>query len=236
MAIATSNVSLRAAREDLSLSPTGGLRVTEAFRRFKNYDNSGPIALKGDLGGTCMGMQPYTGEADMSTGSAGWKKDPRLGMRNQCFGNPQDSVGQLGTAYALQGQHYSVGFSTQITVQHKSFYSNDVGYITRHWAYAPDGGDITLEYRIGKRSIDTGLSPKEQVEIVGYRDGPASGQQQMLGYTTSGRDNTDYVLGPFDTSGYPYIMITFCLFAGSRNDGYLRGAFIPYSNMRATIT
>jgi hypothetical protein len=58
----------------------------------------------------------------------------------------------------------------------------------------------------------------------------------MLGYNRSGRDYTDYVLGPFDTTGYPYIMITFALFLGGRNDNFQRSGFVPYSNIQATIT
>ena len=236
MAIPTSNVSLRAAREDLSLSPTGGLKVTEAFRRFRNYDNTGPISLKGDLGGTCMGMQPYTGENPLSGGTASWKNDARNGMRNQCYGNKQDSAAQLASTACVQGQRYD-GFSTQITVVHKSLYSNEVGYITRHWAYAPDGGNITLDYRIANIEEDAGLSSfKPQVEVVGYADGWASGSQAMLGYETKGRTNTDYTLGPFDTAGFPYIMITMCLFTGGRNDNIPKSATVPYTNVRATIT
>lgn len=236
MAIPTSNVSLRAAREDLSLPPEGGLKVTEAFRRFKNYDNSGPVLLKGDLGGTCMGMQPYTGEADMSIGTAGWKYDPRVGLRNQCYGSPQDSASQLQSYSCVQNQRWD-GFSTQITVVHKSLYSNECGYLTRHWAYVPDGGNITLEYRITGLEQDSGLSSlKPQVEIVGYADDFAEGSQRMLGFNTSGRKNTDYTLGPFDTAGYPYIMITMCLFTGGRNDNFPKQAMVPYTNVRATIT
>lgn len=236
MAIPTSNVSLRAAREDLSLPPEGGLRVTPAFRRFKNYDNSGPISLKGDLGGTCMGLQPYTGENPLSTGTAAWKNDARNGMRDQCYGNRQDSVSQLYAYSSSQYNHYSVGHSQQITVQHRNQYSNDVGYITRHWAYVPDGKSITLEYRIGKTTVDTGLSPKQQVEIVGYKDGWADGAQKMLGYTTSGRDYTDYVLGPFDCTGFNYVMITMNLFTGGRGDNMVRATFVPYGEIKAYIT
>ena len=236
MAIATSNVSLRAAREDLSLSPTGGLKVTEAFRRFRNYDNTGPIALKGDLGGTCMGMQVYTGENPLSTGTAAWKNDARNGMRNQCYGNKQDSGSQLQSTACAQGPYWD-GFTTRITVVHKSQYSNECGYLTRHWAYVPDGGNITLDYRIAYIEQDPGLSSfKPQVEVVGYADGWASGSQKMLGYNASGRASTDYTLGPFDTAGFPYIMITMNLFTGGRNDNFPKSAMVPYTNVRATIT
>ena len=236
MAIPRSNISLRAAREDLSLSPTGGLKVTEAFRRFENYDNSGPISLKGDLGGTCMGMQPYTGENLLTGGTADWKKDERCGMRNQCFGDKQDSAAQIASTACVQGPRWD-GFSTQITVVHKSLYSNECGYITRHWAYCPDGGSITLEYRVNYIEQDGGLTAlKPQVEIVGYADGWASGSQSMLGHNEKGKSNTDYTLGPFDTTGYPYVMIAMSLFTGGRNDNFQKSAMVPYTNVRATIT
>ena len=238
MAIPRSNVSLRAAREDLSLPPEGGLRVTEAFRRFKNYDNSGPIALKGNLGGTCMGMQVYTGENPLSTGTGAWKNDARNGMRNQCYGNRQDSAAQFVSASCVQGNHWSdVGFSTQITVVHRSQYSNEAGYLTRHWAYVPDGGNITLEYYIGYMESDPGLSSfKPQVEVVGYADGWAEGSQKMLGYETKGRNYTAYSLGPFDTSGFPYIMITMNLFLGGDNSNFQKQGFVPYGKVKAFIT
>lgn len=236
MAIPKSNVSLRAAREDLSLPPEGSLRVQPMFRRFKNYTNTGPISLKGDLGGTCMGMQPYTGENMLTTGTAAWKNDERNGMRNQCYGNKQDSASQLSSTSCVQNQRWD-GFSTQITVVHKSNYSNECGYITRHWAYAGDGGEITLEYRITGLSQDGGLtSLKPQVEIVGYADGWASGSQSMLGYNTRGNANSDHILGPFSTTGFPYIMITMALFTGGRNDNFPKSATVPYTNVRATIT
>lgn len=237
MAIPTSGVSLRAAREDVSLSEEGGLKnVIQFYRRIPQNEDSGPIALKADLGGSCMGMQRYTGEADMSSGTAGWKKDPRLGLRDQCYGNPQDSISQIASYQCRQLTSSGI-LSTRIDVQHKNQYSNDVGFLTRHWAYAPDGGEITLNYRIGSGSSDAGLSPKYQVEVVGYADGPAAGAQSMLGYKISSSSNTnkDMTLGPFDTAGYPYIMITMALFTGGRNDNIIGGCHIHYGNVRADI-
>ena len=238
MAIPTSNVSLLAAREDVSLSPEGGMAgVFQFYRRIPQSTDSGPIALKADLAGSCMGMQSYTGEADMSTGTAGWKKDPRLGKRDQCFGNPQDSMSQLDSYSCYQTTNSGM-WSTRIQVRHRNLYSNDVGFLTRHWAYAPDGGEITLNYRIGSGSSDAGLSPKYQVEIVGYADGPAEGAQSMLGYKIASSSNTnkEFTLGPFDTAGYPHIMITMCLFTGGRNDNMLRRCHIHYGNVRADIS
>lgn len=236
MAIPTSGVSLRAAREDVSLSEEGGLKnVIQFYRRIPQDSDTGPIALKADLAGSCMGMQEYTGEADLSSGTGGWKKDPRLGLRDQFYGNPQDDVSQLDS-YQCRQLINSGMWSTRIDVSHKNQYSNDVGFLTRHFAYAPDGGEITMSYRIGGGATATGLSSKYQVEIVGYEDGPAEGAQSMLGYSVTNTVNRDIVIGPFDTAGYPHIMITMCLFTGGRGDSISRTCHIHYGNVRADIS
>lgn len=234
MAIPSSGVSLRAAREDMSLSPSGGLESLQAYRRKLDYDQVSPIALKGDLGNTCFGLMPYTGENPLTGGTDDWVNDSRCGSRAECFGTAQKYANLYISGGATVDDHYSTGFGLQVNVTHRNSGGGNIGFLVRHFAFVPDGKSITLKYKMGKNETTTGFKP--QVEIVGYNQGWGQGSASLLRYETTGSDYQEKTLGPVAPGSYQWVMVTFACFCSGRTDNIPKTVVARYGEIEMILT
>ena len=209
--------SLRAARADVSKSESGGLHISELYRRRKStkaYSGNvtaddvnmvGPISLK-ETGPSGVALMPLHGESGLD-----YENYSKAGSRDWFYYTKQDQNAQLNSYSCSEGNHSSTGRYVSLSAAHKNYSVGSVGVISRHWMYIPDDRDFKVHFRVSNTS--KAGNNKVQTEVHAYKDGWAQGDHKLVGYVVKSVRDDYYETSAGNTEGRPYVMVTIANFS-----------------------